>query len=256
MWRSVFAGASLLLSAAVIAQTELHSWSDWKLTRTIEIEASIFHVQGIDFDADHFWITSVDSAHRKGYLQEFGWDSGARVRGVELQDGERFHPGGFASDATSLWIPVAEYRRESSAVIQRRNKRSLKIEESFQVADHIGCIAVNSEYVVGGNWDSRDFYLWDRHGNLIRKIASETGNAYQDMKFDEGMLVGSGLLADRSGAIDWLEFPSMRLVRRVATPRTGRQVSFSQEGMSIRGRQLVLLPEDEPSRVFVFMSAP
>src|SRR5262249_15328960 len=164
------------LLPALLAQTPFET--EWKLTRTMKIEASTFHVQGIDFDADRFWITSVDRAHRKGYLQEFAWDSGARLRGVELQDGNRFHPGGFAADATSLWIPVAEYQRQSSAVIQRRSKRTLEVEDSFPVPDHIGCIAVNSEYVVGGNWDSRDFYLWDHRGKLIRKIASATGNAY------------------------------------------------------------------------------
>src|SRR5262245_58505920 len=88
----------LALLLAAIAQTPFET--EWKLTRTIKIGASTFHVQGIDFDADRFWITSVDRAHRKGYLQEFGWDSGARLRVVELQDGDRFHPGGFAADAT------------------------------------------------------------------------------------------------------------------------------------------------------------
>ena len=239
---------AILAALAALAQ----SWSDWKLTRTIEIKAATFHVQGVDFDADRFWVTSVDSANRKGYLQEFKIATGEWVRRVELQDGDRFHPGGFGTDSKSLWIPVAEYRRASSAVIQRRSKQSLELEDSFRVADHIGCLAVTPEYLIGGNWDSRDFYLWDRHGKLIRKIASETGNAYQDMKFDGGMLVASGVLADRSGAMDWLEVPSMRLVRRVATPQTDRGASFSREGMAIRGKQLMLLPEDDPSRLFLF----
>jgi len=47
----------------------------------------------------------------------------------------------------------------------------------------------------------------------------------------------------------------MHLVRRIATPRTDRQVSYSREGMAIRGAQLLLLPEDDPSRLFVFSRA-
>jgi len=191
------------LAAAVLLAAQ-SSWSDWKLTRTLEIKAATFHVQGVDFDSERFWITSVDSANRKGYLQEFKMDSGEWVRRVELQESERFHPGGFASDAASLWVPVAEYRRESSAVVQKRSKRSLELEDSFAVPDHIGCLAVTPEFLIGGNWDTRDFYFWDHHGKLIQKVASQTGNAYQDMKFDQGMLIASGLLADRSGAIDWL----------------------------------------------------
>src|SRR5215467_3505781 len=101
MRRSKLLGGFVLggfVLGAAIAQVTSYSWSDWKLTRTIEIEAPTFHVQGIDFDADSFWITSVDSASRKGYLQEFDWNSGVQRRRVEIQDGDRFHPGGFGSD--------------------------------------------------------------------------------------------------------------------------------------------------------------
>jgi hypothetical protein len=44
---------------------------------------------------------------------------------------------------------------------------------------------------------------------------SETGNAYQDMKFESQGIVASGILADHSGEIDWLDFPSFRLRRRL-----------------------------------------
>src|SRR5687768_10296410 len=87
----------------------------------------------------------------------------------------------------------------------------------FAVADHIGCIAVTPEFLIGGNWDSRDFYVWDHQGKLIRKVSSATGNAYQDMKFRDGQFVASGLLAGRGAAIDWLD-PSMSLHHR---PRLG-----------------------------------
>jgi hypothetical protein len=60
------------------------------------------------------------------------------------------------------------------------------------------------------------------------------------------------VLPDHSGAIDWIEFPSFRLVRRVKVANTERHVPFTREGMAIRGKQLLLLPEDEPSRLFIF----
>ena len=72
------------------------------------------------------------------------------------------------------------------------------------------------------------------------------------MKFESGVLVASGLLPDHNGAIDWIEFPSFRLLKRLNFGSTERHTPFTREGMAIRGKQLLLLPEDEPSRLFVF----
>src|ERR1043166_2091361 len=135
--------------------------------KVIALQGKTAHVQGIDTDGVHLWVTSVDRATRKGYLQEFAVADGRMERSIEIQDGDRFHPGGIAADANSIWIPVAEYRAASTAVVQRRSKRTLALESQFAVDDHIGCIAVTPEFVIGGNWDSRDFYVWDRQGKLI-----------------------------------------------------------------------------------------
>ena len=222
-------------------------------THVLELKGTTYHVQGIDVDGDRLWVTSVDTPNRKGYLHEFSLTTGELLRQVEVTDGVRFHPGGISTDRSSIWIPVAEYRRTSTAVIQRRSKRTLKLESQFDVADHIGCIAVLGNRLIGGNWDSRDFYIWDRKGNLQRKVPSETGNAYQDIKFDLGSIVASGLLlSDRSGAVDWLDPASFHLSRRLTTGNTDRGVSYAREGMAVRNGALLFLPEDGPSRLFVF----
>ena len=67
-------------------------------------------------------------------------------------------------------MPVAEYRPNSTAVIERLNKRTLEVEFRFAVSDHIGCIAVTPGIQVGGNWDSKQFYVWDRRGSLMRRL--------------------------------------------------------------------------------------
>lgn len=224
----------------------------WKLVRTLPLQGPVNHVQGIEFDDRVVWVTSVDAVRRKGFLWEFALDSGQMLRVVEIQNGPQFHPGGIAADATSLWIPVAEYRPHSTSTIQKRNKQTLALEFQFRVADHTGCIAVTPEYLIGGNWDSRDFYFWDQGGRLVRMIQSDTQNAYQDMKFDAPHLIASGLLGDRTGAIDWLDLPSLRLTRRVHAGLTDRQTPLTREGMAIHGDGLLLLPEDQPTRLFVF----
>jgi hypothetical protein len=147
---------------------------------------------------------------------------------------------------------VAEYRRESTSVVQKRSQRTLAVEFQFEVADHIGCIAADADRLIGGNWDSRYFYEWDRRGRLLRRVANPTEVAYQDMKFDGARLVASGVLPDRTGAVDWLDYPSLRLVRRIVAGSTDRGLLYTREGMAIRGQRLLLLPEDSPSRLFEF----
>jgi hypothetical protein len=220
--------------------------------QTIELKGTTHHVQGIDLDATRLWVTSVDQDAKKGYLHEFALPSGELRRTVEVGTGTRFHPGGMARDGDSLWLPVAEYRRESSAIIQQRNAKTLELEMQFEVADHIGCVAAGPDFVVGGNWDSRLFYVWDKHGKLLRNLENSAGNAYQDLKFVDGKLVGGGLLPGKVGAVDWLEWPSLRLEKRVQAGKTDRGVPYTNEGMAVRGDRLFLLPEDGPSRLFEF----
>jgi hypothetical protein len=220
--------------------------------RVLELKGKLYHVQGIDLDDKHLWVTSVERATRKGYLHEFALPSGAHERTIEIQDGARFHPGGIAADADSVWLPVAEYRAHSTAVIQRRDKATLALKQQFEVADHIGCVAVNGDVIVGGNWDSRELYVWDHSGKLRNKLTNPTGNSFQDVKFDGGVLVGSGLLPGRASAIDWLEFPSLRTLRRVTFGKTDRGEPYTREGMAIRDGLVYLLPEDGPSRLFTF----
>src|SRR5262249_9745034 len=244
-------GVSMILSSAQF-QLQGAAWSDSELVRSIELEGDTYHVQGVDFNNQSLWVPSVDPTASKGRLHEFSLATGKMERTEEIQDGVRFHPGGIASDELSIWIPVAEYRRMSTSLIERRNKRTLQLEFAFRVSDHIGCVAVTPEYVIGGNWDSLVFYVWDHNGKLLRTVDNETHNAYQDMKFDGRYIVASGLLSDGSGAIDWIDFPSFHLVHRLKAESTDRQVPFTREGMAIRGSQLLLLPEDNPSRAYIF----
>jgi hypothetical protein len=141
-------------------------------------------------------------------------------------------------------------------VVQKRSLRTLGLEFQFAVPDHIGCVAAGPDMLIGGNWDSRDFYIWDLTGRLIRKVANPTGNAYQDLKFAGGRVVASGHLPDHTGAIDWLEYPSLRLIRRIPVGSSSRGVSYANEGMAIRGDQVLFLPEDSPSRLFRFRLEP
>lgn len=223
--------------------------------KVLRLQGTTAHVQGIDTDGERLWLTSVDRAARKGFLAVYSLRDGRLEQSVEVQDRDRFHPGGISADAGSIWVPVAEYRANSSTVIQRRNQHTLAVEDQFIVQDHIGCVAAASALLIGGNWDSRDFYFWNTAGGrleLVRQTAGTSGNAYQDLKFLGGAVVGSGTMADGKGSVDWLEPLSMKLTRRLTAGNTDSGVPFTREGMTLYRNQIWFLPEDGASRLMMF----
>src|SRR5579864_2640292 len=115
----------LLILSRVSGSAQSPLLPGWNLTNMLNLKGPTYHVQGIDFEMQTAWVTSVDPKSRRGFLLVFSLDSGQMSRSVEIQDGERFHPGGIAADATSVWIPVAEYRPNSTSIIQARDKRTL-----------------------------------------------------------------------------------------------------------------------------------
>jgi hypothetical protein len=200
----------------------------------------------------------VERETRKGRLHRFSLETGEATAAVEIQQGEQFHPGGLDHDASTLWIPLAEYRRESSAVIERRDKRTLRAIASWPVADHLGCLARLPEGVIAGNWDSRLLHRISVAGGPpvfapVRKDSNPSAVRYQDMKYRGGWLIGSGVLGQGQGAIEWLHPESLEAAARILCGRTDRGVVYTNEGMDVANGRLCLLPEDAPSRLFVFV---
>lgn len=225
------------------------------LLRSISLEGETHHVQGIAVDGNRLWVTSVDRAAGKGWLFEYDLESGKRLRAVEISQDELIHPGGFDHDEDSLWIPVAEYRPASRTVIQQRSKETLELRASFEVPDHIGALAVVPEGLLLANWDARKFYLYSRDGKLLWSRPNPNPTRYQDIKRRYGAIVASGLVARGSEAravVEWLDPETLRPLNREALGRTDRGVPYTNEGMDLRDGRLYLLPEDAPSRLFVF----
>ncbi|MCU1327528.1 MAG: hypothetical protein JWN34_2898 [Bryobacterales bacterium] len=62
----------------------------------------------------------------------------------------------------------------SRHLIQKRDKKTVELELQFAVEDHIGRIAVTPDWIIRGNWDGREFYVWDHKRTLLRKVTSDT----------------------------------------------------------------------------------
>lgn len=227
----------MLLVALLTAQALPAPW------KVIELKTELDHVQGIDTDGRRLWVSEVKRREKRGVLHEFEIDRGRHTRSLDLTRGEQYHPGGIALSGESIWVPMAEYRRNSSATVVRVDLAGWKVVEEVPVADHIGAVAADGNRLIGANWDARQFY--DLRTGTKRDNPHPT--RYQDMKLLDGVLVASGI-----AAIDWLDPATLTLKLRIPVGRTDRGVLYTQEGMAVRGRSLYLLPEDGPSRLFFF----
>ena len=229
------------------------------LLGSLSLKGELFHVQGVELDAAHIWVTSVDRGNDKGYIHEFDRATGVLLRRLELTDGPRFHPGGISMSGGSIWVPVAEMKANSSSVLVEIDKDSLQIRRKIRVADHLGCVAASGQTLVAGNWHSRLLYIFDlSNAEPVRTVQNPTRTRYQDMKLVGNQLVAGGSLTDRRGTIDWIDLPSMRLQRTLQTGVAtsagiySQARSYSGEGMALEGRDIYLVPEDGPSRMFHF----
>ncbi|MCZ2075417.1 MAG: hypothetical protein HUU41_11740 [Bryobacteraceae bacterium] len=220
--------------------------------QTVELHAETHHVQGIDVEGGTLWVSAVDTRSRRGLLFRFDRKTGKLLHSAEVHSGERYHPGGISIEGGSVWVPVAEYRPSSTTSMQKRHRGTFALQAEFDINDHIGAVAIVPEGLVGANWDAREFYVWRKTGERLRRVANPSGIAIQDMKFVNGRLIASGLGGDGRGAVIWLEWPRLKELRRMYVGRTDRGVAFTHEGLAIHGRTLYLLPEDGPSRLFRF----
>lgn len=244
---------AVIAAAAPAAQSaRVTSLDALELLDTTAVAPAAPHVQGIDVNETSLWVSAVDTTTRKGVLSRHDLRTGRRIVAAELQDGARYHPGGIQLDGEFIWVPVAEYRRSSSTWVQKRDRVTLALVTQFAVPDHIGCVAVGAGALWGGNWDSTHLYRWRLDGTIIDVRENPTGTRYQDLKFVDGLLIGSGLRGNDEGAVDWLEPETLELRRRVVAGRTDRHVPYTNEGMALRHGKLYLLPEDAPSRLFQY----
>ncbi|MCU1323559.1 MAG: hypothetical protein JWM43_3208 [Acidobacteriaceae bacterium] len=225
------------------------------LENVLLLDGTLYHVQGVDLDREHIWVTSVDAVNHKGYLHQFNRTTGKFERQVEVTDGPRFHPGGFSIQGDSIWVPVAEYKPHSTAVLEELDKQTLVLKREISVGDHLGCVAVTRDALIAGNWGSWQIYVFDLAGKQLRVIENSSATQYQDIKFVDGLLVASGTLDNNSGTIDWYSWPSMKQIRSVRSGVTDRGRPYTSEAMALQGKDLYLLPEDGPSRLFHFVLA-
>jgi len=251
---------------------------------TIEGRPARAHTQGLEAIGSHLLVTARRDdlqpkralllRTRPGSLTWDFWD-------ITVSDGAGTpnaldHPGGFQSDGTRLWIPLAQSARNGHSRIRvypldkLKPGAALTPELEFPVDDHIGAIAVSRDTgrAIGASWDTESVYVWDLSGRLQRRLMApelrvrklgmtrtpepRSGLAVQDWKFVGHRLLASGLHKEADGVhpipqsrLIWFDSflePEVR-VTVLTLPRLG-SVEPSREGMTVSGADLLLLPED------------
>ena len=250
----------------------------------IEGQPAKAHIQGLELAGGKYYVTARrdDVRPRRALLLRTdpaakGWDvwditpvdAQGAVTGLD-------HPGGMQSDGTRLWIPLAESKRNSRAIVRAFlladlvTGRQLKPVFEFPVNDHIGAVAVSAEQglLFGANWDTEKVYVWDLKGSLQRALTGDelearglgvvagpegrAGVAVQDWKVVGDRLYASGLLrspklatASPASRVCWFErFLERDFQRRTITLPRREGVELAREAMAISGGSVYFLPED------------
>lgn len=186
----------------------------WTLTATLNLDFETFHPQGLEVTEDRIFLSSVeileptvryptpvdgdDRSPGKGVGHLFVLDrQGKLLEDIVLGEGNSYHPGGIDIDEEKVWVPVAEYRPNSHAIIYSVDRETLEVTKEFEEDDHIGGIVHDraTNKLVGNTWGSRRFFQWTMQGReLDRWLNPDHMLDHQDCEYaGEGHALCSGV---------------------------------------------------------------
>ena len=175
----------------------------WQLVDKLKLDFPTFHTEGLAVAGDRVFLSAVeileptvkyptpvdgyDRTPGKGIGHLFVLDrQGHLQKDIVLGEGDMYHPGGIEFDGSSVWVPVAQYRPNSSAIIYRVDAKTLKVHREFEADDHIGGIVLDrtTGHLVGNTWGSRRFVEWNRRGPQLDEWANTSYFVdYQDCQY-------------------------------------------------------------------------
>ena len=271
--------------------------SSWQPVASVPIKFPTYHPQGMVKIGDTLLVSSVevtvptkrlpqpaggfdrDAGKGVGHLFKFDL-AGNLIADLRIGEGTIYHPGGIDYDATSVWVPVAEYRPNSRSIVYRVDPRTMKATEMFRVADHIGAIVHNTDghTLHGVSWGSRRFYRWtlakdgtvtnaDRPPESLRTRNPSHYLDYQDCKYlGQHRMLCTGVTELRQtqdaspfrlGGIDLVNLDDGRPVHQVPVllwtagglDMTHNPVWIEPSAIGLRA---YFMPEDDRSTLYIY----
>jgi hypothetical protein len=176
----------------VTAFTATTRSTPWRPAARIALDFPTHHPQGFALVGDKIFMSTVeiieppvrypepvdgyDRSPGKGRGHVLVMDRGGRLlQDVVLGEGDAYHPGGIDFDGRSIWVPVAEYRPNSAAIVYRLDPATYRVQEAFRVRDHVGGVVRDrvTGHVHGVSWGSRTLYRWTPGGRQLSRVPNE-----------------------------------------------------------------------------------
>lgn len=277
--------------------TKLSRGTQWKPVSAVPINFVTHHPQGMVKIGDTLFVSSVEIKEPTrrfpqpvdGYDRDTGAGvghlfkidmNGNLVAGITLGEGTIYHPGGIDYDGHHIWVPVAEYRPNSESIIYRVDPQTMKAEEMFRFADHVGGVVHDTDdnSLHGVSWGSRRFYRWTLDSNgkptngdvapeKLRKLNTSHYLDYQDCKYVGGhrmlcsgvteMRVTPDVAPFRLGGLDLVSLADGRPLFQTPVllwtaggmDMTHNPVWMETSEAGIRG---YFMPEDDKSVLYIY----
>lgn len=264
----------------------------WELIHDDLLPFETFHTQGMSKWKEYYFLSSVEIIERtepfdgisrfdrspgegEGHLFKFD-ANGDLVQSITLSEGDMYHPGGIDFGGGYIWVPVAEYRPNSSTIIYRVNPETMESEKVFQFSDHISAVIFDTgrQMLHGYTWGSRYTYSWDLEDDLTLadseqlkaqepQINSQLYIDYQDCQnLGNDLAICSGLSHYNSmplGGIELIKLKTLHPIYQIPVEefteginsRVMTQNPFYAERL---GEKLLFhfIPEDDKSRHFIY----
>ena len=269
----------------------------WRQVAAIPIKFNTHHPQGMIKIGDTFFVSSVeiktptkrfaqlqdgydrDTGEGAGHVFKFDKD-GNLLADLAIGEGSAYHPGGMDYDGKWIWVPTAEYRPNSRAIIYRIDPATMKANEVFRYGDHIGGLVRNTRNnsLHGLSWGSRRFYTWaldanDRPTNADTpperlRVANPSGYIdYQDCKYlggQEALCSGLNMYQMKKdgprfalGGFEIVDLAANRAVFQMPVElwtESGLPMTYNPFWIepTANGLRAYFLPEDEKSTLYVY----
>ena len=291
--------SSYVPSRAADRVTRLARTSNWTLVASFPLGFNTHHPQGLVKIGDDFYLSSVEITTRtRPYAQPIdGYDrdtgegsghlfkfdrSGRLLADLRLGEGTIYHPGGIDYDGRHIWVPVAEYRPNSRAILYRVDPATMKGTEVLRFADHIGAVVhdVEDNTLHGVSWGSRRFYRWtlDAAGRVtngdvapekLRTLNPSHYLDYQDCKYaGRRRMLCTGVTEMRSapgappfrlGGIDLVSLADGRPIHQAPVLLwTPGGLSMTQNPVWLEasdgGLRAYFIPDDNTSTTYIYES--
>ncbi len=277
--------------------TKLSRGTQWKPVEAIPINFVTHHPQGMVKIGDTLFVSSVEIKEPTkrfpqpvdGYDRDTGAGvghlfkidmKGNLIADITLGEGAIYHPGGIDYDGRYIWVPVAEYRPNSRSIVYRVDPETMKAEEMFRFADHVGGVVHDTDdnSLHGVSWGSRRFYRWtlDDSGKptnaseapeKLRRMNTSHYLDYQDCKYVGGhrmlcsgvteMRVTPDAAPFRLGGLDLVNLSDGRPIFQTPVllwtaggmDMTHNPVWMEPSEAGIRG---YFMPEDDKSVLYIY----